>query len=832
MKNLGIGLVIGASLASSVGGTFKSLDKSIGQLQAKAKDVKLGIAAGEKWKDLRGEALKLSSALQAGKLDTAGIARFNQLKAATKEAEAEAKKYGFTLGGLNKQLGTMQRFSAVQNGFLRRAEARDARKQERGELRGRLAGTVAVGTAMFAYPLKAAMDFEQGMAEVGAITRADDADMARLTENAREMGRTTKFSATQAAQGQKFLAMAGFKTNQIISSMPGMLDLAAASGMDLGRTADIASNILTGFGMEASDMTRVANVMALAFSSSNTDVEQLGYAMKYAAPQAKALGFSIEQTAAIVSKLSDAGIQGQMAGTTLRGMIDSLTDKSNAKKLKALKVDVVDKKGNLRDLSTIIKEMDKRMSAKGWGSAKRASFIKDVFGARAGTGANAIWDAVLSGSLEELTQKYINEQDGAVRRMADKMNATAKGSLTQLGSALESVGIDLGNVLLPPLAETAKGLASIVGSVSQFMQKCPVLTKWVVGLGAGFLGLKAATLATRIGWSHLRDGGSIALDILQRVRPSVIANSLAMARMRGEGSALKGMFTVLKGGIGSFVSGASADLKALGGAVKWLWGLCAAHPFIAIGTAVAAVAIAVYTYWEPLKEWLGAFWEGIKGYWGKSVEWIKTSVSGLGDAIKYPFEVAFGWIESAIGKIQGAWNSFMSLFGMGVEEINTTPISITTDLGSAAAPGISLGGLQGGDIVGHASGGLINRPVVSWVGEDGPEYVVPAGSKHRQQGRFWLGRAAAALGMSISEKGDSASTSWAQRLREFSAAVTSTPQAALAGVGGMTNHITINAASGMDESTLADLVVRKIEDWQRGQEARRRGAYHDDAFLG
>ena len=130
-----------------------------------------------------------------------------------------------------------------------------------------------------------------------------------------------------------------------------------------------------------------------------------------------------------MSKIKNAGIQGQMAGTTLRGMIDSLTDKGNAKKLKALRVDVVDKKGNLRDLGTIIKEMDKRMSAKGWGSAKRASFIKDVFGARAGTGANAIWDAVLSGSLEELTQKYINEQDGAVQRMADKMNATANAVL-------------------------------------------------------------------------------------------------------------------------------------------------------------------------------------------------------------------------------------------------------------------------------------------------------------------------------------------------------------------------------------------------------------------
>ena len=151
------------------------------------------------------------------------------------------------------------------------------------------------------------------------------------------------------------------------------------------------------------------------------------------------------------------------------------------------------------------------MSAKGWGSAKRASFIKDVFGARAGTGANAIWDAVLSGSLEELTQKYIHEQDGAVRRMADKMNATAKGSLTQLGSALESVGIDLGNVLLPPLAETAKGLASIVGSVSELLQKYPGVTKWVVGLGAGFVGLKAATLATRIGFP-----GEIEIALVMR----------------------------------------------------------------------------------------------------------------------------------------------------------------------------------------------------------------------------------------------------------------------------------------------------------------------------
>ena len=821
MKNLGIGLVIGASLASSVGGTFKSLDKSIGQLQAKAKDIKLGISAGEKWKDLRGESLKLSSALQAGKLDAAGIARFNQLKAATKEAEAEAKKYGFTLGGLNKQLGTMQRFSAVQDGFLRRAEARDARKQKRGELRGRLAGTMAIGAAMFAYPLKAAMDFEQGMAEVGAITRADDTDMVRLTENAREMGRTTKFSATQAAQGQKFLAMAGFKTNQIIHSMPGMLDLAAASGMDLGRTADIASNILTGFGMEASDMTRVANVMALAFSSSNTDVEQLGYAMKYAAPQAKALGFSIEQTVAIVSKLSDAGIQGQMAGTTLRGMIDSLTDKGNAKKLKALRVDVVDKKGNLRDLGTIIKEMDKRMSAKGWGSAKRANFIKDIFGARAGTGANAIWDSVLNGSLEELTQKYINEQDGAVRRMADKMNATAKGSLTQLGSALESVGIDLGNVLLPPLAETAKGLASIVGSVSGLLQKYPGLTKWIVGIGAGFVGLKAATLATRIGWSHIRDGGSIAIDIFQRLRPSVIANSLAMARMRGEGSALIGMFSGLRGGAGSFLSGFGADFKVFQTGMGAM--------FTPLTMSVMALAGAIYLVWRNWEDFSGAWKEGCSEM-GKAWE-----EGRIGDAIMSGLATP---LTSIMVLIQDVTQGLSNLFGL------TGDSTALDNAVGAAQERLASGNYISGDeyvamagISTHASGGLINRPVVSWIGEDGPEVVVPVGSKHRQQGLFWLGKAASALGMSLSEKGaaepaSGASPSWMDRVRDFSASVMAAPQPALAGTGGFQmGDVHVHAAPGMNESALADLVVRKIEDFQRRQQVRQRGNYHDDAFL-
>lgn len=858
MKNLGIGLVIGASLASSVGGTFKSLDKSIGQLQAKAKDVKLGIAAGEKWKDLRGEALKLFSALQAGKLDTAGIARFNQLKAATKEAEAEAKKYGFTLGGLNKQLGTMQRFSAVQNGFLRRAEARDVRKQGRLGMMGELAWTTGKLTGLGAL-LIPSIQAEESFAGVRKVWDMTEDEAVERKKRLFEMSTRVPVSFTGLSEIMAQASQSGIPKED----REAFVEDVAQMGIAFDMSAEAAGAAMTGWrnNLKLSQGEAVLLGDAINHLSNNMDATAPTIIdfLDRVKGVGRLAGMSGESMAALGAAFRQAKVQPEVAARATNSLIMKLTSISQEGKQ-------FDKK--LRPLGTSCKALGKAFKEdadKGMmlflqtvrKSKNPIGLLRDILGQGFADEIAMLVDGIdgYEQALELVSDK--SKYAGSMQEEFAARSKTTAMQLQLLKGHLGRAGDALGSVFLPYVVKGAQFLGTLTGSFAQFAEKHPVVVEALGAVAVGFLGLKAATLATRIGWSHIQDGGSIALDILQRIRPSVIANSLAMARMRGEGSALKGMFTVLKGGIGSFVSGASADLKALGGAVKWLWGLCAAHPFIAIGTAVAALGLVIYEHWDTvraglvrlgdkiwtflffvkdkitdLSDWLGSVWEGIKERWGNVVEGIKTSVSGLGDAIKYPFEVAFGWIESTIGKIQGAWNSFMSLFGLGVEEINTTPISITTDLGSTAAPSISLGGPQGGDIVGHASGGLINRPVVSWVGEDGPEVVVPVGSKHRQQGLFWLGRAASALGMPLSEKGDGASTSWAERLREFSAAVTSAPQAALAGVGGMTNHITINAASGMDESTLADLVVHKIEDWQRGQEARRRGSYHDDAFLG
>ena len=143
--------------------------------------------------------------------------------------------------------------------------------------------------------VKVAADFEQAMSRVGAVSRASEEDMALLTAQARELGATTAFSASQAAEGMEYLAMAGFDTQQIIAAMPGLLDTAAAAGESLGSTADIVSNILSGFGLEAEETGRVADVLTATFTSSNTTLGSLGETMKMVAPVAASLGSALRK---------------------------------------------------------------------------------------------------------------------------------------------------------------------------------------------------------------------------------------------------------------------------------------------------------------------------------------------------------------------------------------------------------------------------------------------------------------------------------------------------------------------------------------------------------
>ena len=310
------------------------------------------------------------------------------------------------------------------------------------------AGVAALGAGLVA-AVGTAARFEQAMANVGAVSNATDEQLMRLSEAAKEMGRTTSFSATQAAEGLGFLAMAGFDVDQQISALPGTLNLAAAGNLDLADSADIASNVLTGMGLAAEDMTMVADVMAKTITTSNTNVRQLGDAMSYVAPQAASMGLSVEETAAAIGKLSDAGIQGERAGTSLRGILTRLsapTAEATAT-MEELGVEIFDLEGNMKSLPAIIEEF--RVATDGMTQQQEAAALGAIFQTRSLTGLQVLL-ADTGKDLEEYTT-LLEESGGTAEEVAGKQLDTLQGQFKILQSAVEGVAIGVGEVLIPPL---------------------------------------------------------------------------------------------------------------------------------------------------------------------------------------------------------------------------------------------------------------------------------------------------------------------------------------------------------------------------------------------
>ncbi|WP_327985899.1 phage tail tape measure protein [Brevibacillus borstelensis] len=323
-------------------------------------------------------------------------------------------------------------------------------------LSGLAIGAAGVGIAFDAF--KTAADFESAMSRVGALSGATRAEMALLTQNAKDLGATTVFSASEAAQGMQFLAMAGYKTNEIIAAMPGLLDTAAAGQTELGETADIVSNILSGFGLQASETGRVADVLTKTFTSSNTDLIKLGYTMKYVAPVAKSLSFSLEEVSAAAGILGNAGIQADMAGTSLRMSLLRLANppKDAAKALKKLNVEVT-KGGKMKDLATIIEDVKKGMSK--LSEADRASLAADIVGAEAVSSFLTLIDAGPE-KLRSFTRELQNS-NGAAKTIAARQLDNFNGSVKLLDSALESLKINAVGPLLPTFQKITLLLADM-----------------------------------------------------------------------------------------------------------------------------------------------------------------------------------------------------------------------------------------------------------------------------------------------------------------------------------------------------------------------------------
>ena len=304
--------------------------------------------------------------------------------------------------------------------------------------------------------IKTAANFESGMSAVAAISGATGTQLDQLTDKALEMGAKTKFSASEAASAMEYMAMAGWKTEDMLNGIEGIMSLAAASGEDLATTSDIVTDALTAFGLSAQDAGRFSDVLAAASSNANTNVSMLGESFKYVAPVAGSLGYTAEDTAIALSLMANAGIKASQGGTALRASLTRMIKPSKEASgvMKEYGISLTNTDGSMKSLGDVMGLLREKLGS--LSEAQQAQVAATLFGQEAMSGMLAIINASEE-DYNKLT-KAIYGSEGAATNMADTMQDNLSGQLTILGSTIEGIAISFGNILLPMIKKVVEGL--------------------------------------------------------------------------------------------------------------------------------------------------------------------------------------------------------------------------------------------------------------------------------------------------------------------------------------------------------------------------------------
>ena len=466
--------------------------------------------------------------------------------------------------------------------------------------------TVALGAAGIALGIgqgiKVLADFGKSMAQVQAITRATDDQMKALRETAKQLGSTTEFTAAQAADGMRFLGMAGFSAAESLKAIPAVLDLATASGEGLASTADIASNILSGFGLGADQAGRAADVLAAASSRSNTNVAQLGHAMSVIAPVSKSLGISLEDTAAAIGTLSDSGIQGERAGTALRGVLASIASPTQQA------TDALAKYGlTARDVDPATRSFADVLETLRAANISAADAIA-IFGREAATGALVL--ASGAKRVREFGQELTTVQ-GAAAEMARVMRDQLGGDIASLGSALEGLIIELGD------AGVAGGLRAVIQGATDFTRLLTTGVQPAVERLSSYMG--TAAVASVIIY---RKSIVAATVVTYRFVASLVATRTAMIKTF-VGAVLVGIaeviyqFTVLADRLGST------------GQAFALLGDIASDTFAGIGDSAKAITPAIGAVLQSAKAEFIDFEADVQLGWAQFIRGLANLTEGV-----------------------------------------------------------------------------------------------------------------------------------------------------------------------------------------------------------
>lgn len=442
--------------------------------------------------------------------------------------------------------------------------------------------------------IEATADFEYAMSEVGAISGATGDELKALENKAKEMGETTKFSASESAEALKYMAMAGWKTEDMLNGLEGILNLAAASGAELGTTSDIVTDALTAMGYSAGDAGHLADVMAAASSNANTNVELMGETFKYAGTMAGTMGYEMEDVALAIGLMANSGIKGSMAGTSLNAIISRLaTNTSGATDcISELGVEFYNADGSARDFGDVMNDL--REATKGLTTEQQAEIASTVAGEEAKKGFLAILNATESDYNKLRTA--IDNCDGSALSMADTMNDNLNGQLTLLKSQLEGLAIQFITLIMPYLKQGVEWLSKVCD--------------WISGLDDGTKKMIITVAA-----------------VLAAAGPALIFLGKVSS---GIGSIIS-VGGKLVGGIGGLigkVSGAGGLISALGAIPAPVWIIIAV-----IGAAIA-IGVLLYKNWDEIKEWGQKTWSSIQNIVGGAVDGIKNFFSGIIDFVK------------------------------------------------------------------------------------------------------------------------------------------------------------------------------------------------------
>lgn len=465
------------------------------------------------------------------------------------------------------------------------------------------AGITALGTVA----VKTGADFDSAMSKVAAVSGATGDDLQALRDKAREMGSQTKFSASEAAEAMNYMAMAGWKTEDMLSGIEGVMNLAAASGEDLATTSDIVTDALTAFGLTAADSAHFADVLAAASSNANTNVSMMGETFKYAAPVAGSLGFSVEDTAEAIGLMANAGIKSTQAGTSLRSIMTALAGdvKFCGESIGEVEIQTTNADGSMRELSDIL--ADCRIAFSGLSESEQASAAQALVGKNAMSGFLALMNAAPA-DIDKLSGA-ISNCDGTSLSMAETMQDNLAGQLTILKSQLEELAISFSDILMPAIRSIVSHIQRLVDKLNQLD---PQTKETIVKIA-----LAAATLG-----------------------PMLIVL----------GKTISGVGSIL-----SLVSKAPAAIGAVKGGITAVTGALGVSmgTILAVVAAIAALVAAFVHLWRTNEN----FKNNILGIW----EQIKSTFFGLTQGITDRINALGFNFESFTDMMKAAWNALCNL---------------------------------------------------------------------------------------------------------------------------------------------------------------------------